>query len=54
MGGKSFLRKEIISLIPLHKTYIEPFAGAAWVLFAKPNSPVEVLNDINKAYQIQV
>lgn len=48
LGGKRKLRKVIVSLIPAdHRTYIEVFGGAAWVLFAKPESPVEVYNDIN-------
>lgn len=45
VGGKSRLRETIISLLPQHTCYVEPFAGAAWVLFAKPASDVEVLND---------
>lgn len=48
VGGKSRLRKLIVSLLPTHSCYVEPFAGAAWVLFAKPPSNVEVLNDIDK------
>lgn len=47
MGGKSLLAKRIIERIPAHSCYVEPFAGAAWVLFRKPESTVEVLNDIN-------
>lgn len=47
VGGKSRLRKQIVELIPEHTCYLELFAGAAWVLFAKPPSKVEVLNDID-------
>ncbi|MXX53507.1 MAG: DNA adenine methylase, partial [Dehalococcoidia bacterium] len=48
VGGKSRLRKAIIPLIPPHRCYVEPFSGAAWVLFGKPPSPIEVLNDIDE------
>ena len=48
VGGKSRLRKSIIPLIPPHKCYVEPFGGAAWVLFGKTPSPIEVLNDIDE------
>lgn len=48
VGGKSRLRKQIVALIPDHTCYVELFAGAAWVLFAKPPSKVEVLNDIDR------
>lgn len=48
VGGKSRLRKQIVSLLPKHTCYVEPFAGAAWVLFGKPPSDVEVLNDIDQ------
>ncbi len=47
VGGKSRLREHIVALIPEHTCYLELFAGAAWVLFAKPPSKVEVLNDID-------
>ncbi len=47
-GGKSLLARRIIERIPPHTCYCEPFAGAAWVLFRKPESKVEVINDINK------
>ncbi len=47
VGGKSRLRNQIVALLPTHTCYVEPFAGAAWVLFAKPPSDVEILNDID-------
>lgn len=47
MGGKYQLSKQLVSMIPQHHCYCEPFAGAAWVFFRKDRSEVEVLNDIN-------
>lgn len=46
-GGKSLLRDEIIQMIPPHKSYVEAFCGASWVLFSKPPSHFEVINDID-------
>lgn len=47
VGGKFRLRNAIVDLLPKHKCYVEVFGGAAWVLFGKPPSQVEVLNDID-------
>lgn len=47
LGGKSRLADRIIQKMPDHQTYCEVFAGAAWVLFKKPESKVEIINDIN-------
>lgn len=46
-GGKQMLLKHILPLIPTHKLYCEPFFGGGAVLFAKPPSDTEVVNDIN-------
>lgn len=37
----------ILSIIPDHYTYVEPFLGAGWILFGKYKSNVEIINDIN-------
>ncbi len=46
-GGKQMLLKYILPLIPPHKLYCEPFFGGGAVLFTKPPSDTEVVNDIN-------
>ncbi|MBI2769974.1 MAG: DNA adenine methylase [Burkholderiales bacterium] len=48
LGGKSRLADQIVDRMPVHTTYCEVFAGAAWVLFKKPESKVEIINDINR------
>jgi DNA adenine methylase len=47
-GGKQKLSSTIVSLIPKHKLYCEPFLGGAAVFFSKPASEIEVLNDTNR------
>ena len=47
-GGKRYLAKTIVSYIPEHKTYVEPFVGGGAVFFAKEPSEVEVINDLDE------
>ena len=46
-GGKQRLASKIISLIPEHNLYAEPFFGGGAVFFQKAPSSVEVINDTN-------
>lgn len=47
-GGKSQKSKDIVPHIPEHTLYCEVFGGAAGVLFNKPESRVEVYNDLDR------
>lgn len=51
MGGKSRLVPVLVPIIEKteHECYCEPFCGAAWVLFGKPQecSSCEVINDLD-------
>jgi DNA adenine methylase len=47
MGGKRRLIKHILPMFPEHLAYVEPFCGGAAMFFAKPESKVEVVNDLN-------
>lgn len=44
-GGKQALSRQIVPLMPAHRVYLEPFAGGAAMLFAKPRCERETLND---------
>ena len=47
IGGKRRLAPRLLAMLPPHLTYVEPFAGGAQLLFHKPPSRVEVLNDLD-------
>lgn len=50
-GGKAKIAPWVVSKIPKHLVYVEPFFGSGAVMFAKPpirNSKyIEIINDIN-------
>lgn len=46
-GSKSRLAPWIASLLPAHRVYIEPYAGAAAVLFDKRPAAIEIINDLD-------
>lgn len=46
-GAKWRIAEWIISHIPEHHTYLEPFFGSGAVLFNKPVSRIEVVNDLD-------
>ena len=48
-GGKMGMAPQIVSLMPEHRVYIEPFFGSGAVLLAKPPAPFEIVNDLDQA-----
>lgn len=47
-GGKHYLAPKIVSLMPPHTHYVEPYAGGLSVMLAKdPEGVSEVVNDLN-------
>ncbi len=46
-GSKWSLAKWIISFFPEHHSYLEPFFGSGAVLFNKPRSNIETVNDLD-------
>ena len=48
-GGKVGMSQRIVSLLPPHRVYIEPYLGCGAVLLAKPRSQHEIVNDLDGA-----
>lgn len=46
-GAKWAIAEWIVSLMPPHKSYLEPFFGSGAVFFRKPPSPIETINDLD-------
>lgn len=46
-GAKWGMAKQIVSMMPPHRSYLEPFFGSGAVLFNKPPSAIETVNDID-------
>ncbi len=46
-GAKWGMAQEIVSLMPPHRSYVEPYFGSGAVLFNKQPSAIETVNDID-------
>ena len=46
-GSKWNIARQLVELIPPHHSYVEPFFGSGAVLFNKPVSAIETVNDLD-------
>lgn len=46
-GSKWHMAKRLVDLIPEHHSYLEPYFGSGAVLFNKPRSDIETINDLD-------
>ena len=53
-GSKWRIADQLVSNIPEHKSYLEPYFGSGAVLFNKPPSPIETINDLDDERQYHI
>jgi len=46
-GSKWNIARRLVELIPEHHSYLEPYAGSLALLFNKPPSAIETINDLD-------
>ena len=46
-GSKWNIARKLVELIPEHHSYVEPYFGSGAVLFSKPISDIETVNDLD-------
>lgn len=46
-GSKWNIARQLVNMIPKHHSYVEPFFGSGAVLFNKPLSDIETINDLD-------
>lgn len=52
-GSKWSMARKIVALMPPHCSYLEPYFGSGAVLFNKPPSNIETINDLdNRVYSL--
>lgn len=47
-GSKWKIAGQLAGLIPPHHSYVEPFFGSGALLFSKPSSAIETVNDLDR------
>ena len=48
VGSKRLMRSRLYPLFPPHSIYVEPFVGGGSVLFGKPPTETEIINDLDR------
>lgn len=53
-GSKWNIAAKLIELIPSHHSYVEPYFGSGAVLFNKPPSDIETVNDLDGEWSCDI